>query len=776
VTSELPGFGKTELIRKHAHDQQLELRTLLITGPVTREDLVQKIAAAKLHSGCALHINVLDVTQSRAANLNIMLFELVCLGMVTSNVAAAVPMVSRTCNTIYLELANTVGYKLQTRLRLCDYFGRSHLAWERLRLLVPPSVMSDMQIVCNYLNQLKQTNNEGKSTLDGQILVFKEGNHTFPPNGDDGSNPFALAESLESSKCYALLDEFFFTPVKECTEVVQLPNFTIMNIFCKLLAEQLRRFTISAFYMMENVTAGGGGATTRSDLVKGFVFVALKFALRSVPSTAQHHGVIDEVEALAARVGKLVNFEDADYLLLMLTSGGILTPFYRDMGEVFEQRAGALASYVKAQPPFALPQYTQQPTDKSTLDYQRRMLFELIKFVQPSLDSESDKWLTFSNRMLDNYALAGDNLLKMLLIYSRVQVGLPVVIMGETGCGKTSLVKFLAAAANMPDDNFRVMNFHAGLSCNDITSFIESCEERARECAADAEQKKMPPMQVWAFLDEVNTSHHIGLAADLVSHHQLLGRPVHPGVVFICACNPAKLRDESKVERVGLQFKLQTEDPMRKLVYRVYPLPESVLDVVWDFGSLKPADEARFIDTMLHDKNLVNRLSAMNANEWTLVARLVVESQKFVREAEEDFSVSLRDVQRFKKLLPWFHETIEARKTQEESKQDIRGRVAGWFKSFKEIKSTSAALVLALSHCYYSRLRTSKLREQYRTRICATWREMDLNGPTESVFFESTLPPPTQHVTASEVCMARQSSTLRRWTTCAGWISATALP
>ena len=128
-----------------------------------------------------------------------------------------------------------------------------------------------------------------------------------------------------------------------------------------------------------------------------------------------------------------------------------------------------------------------------------------------------------------------------------------------------------------------------------------------------------------------------------------------------------------------------------------------------------------------------------------------------VREAEEDFSVSLRDVQRFKKLLPWFYETIEARKTQEESKENWRGKVAGWFKSFKEIKSTSAALVLALSHCYYSRLRTSELREQYRTRICAAWREVDRSGPDAQGFFDSAPPPSAQHATASEARAARQS-------------------
>ena len=60
----------------------------------------------------------------------------------------------------------------------------------------------------------------------------------------------------------------------------------------------------------------------------------------------------------------------------------------------------------------------------------------------------------------DGYALTSDNLLKMLLVHIRVTAGLPVVIMGETGCGKTSLVKFVALAAGVPDDNFHVLVCH----------------------------------------------------------------------------------------------------------------------------------------------------------------------------------------------------------------------------------------------------------------------------------------------------------------------------
>jgi ABC-type cobalamin/Fe3+-siderophores transport system ATPase subunit len=33
--------------------------------------------------------------------------------------------------------------------------------------------------------------------------------------------------------------------------------------------------------------------------------------------------------------------------------------------------------------------------------------------------------------------------MKMCIIYLRVVSNIPVIIMGETGCGKTSLIKFL---------------------------------------------------------------------------------------------------------------------------------------------------------------------------------------------------------------------------------------------------------------------------------------------------------------------------------------------
>ncbi len=40
-------------------------------------------------------------------------------------------------------------------------------------------------------------------------------------------------------------------------------------------------------------------------------------------------------------------------------------------------------------------------------------------------------------------ALTKDNVIKMAIIFLRVMAGIPIIIMGETGVGKTILIKYL---------------------------------------------------------------------------------------------------------------------------------------------------------------------------------------------------------------------------------------------------------------------------------------------------------------------------------------------
>ena len=41
----------------------------------------------------------------------------------------------------------------------------------------------------------------------------------------------------------------------------------------------------------------------------------------------------------------------------------------------------------------------------------------------------------------EGYIITNDNYKKMILILYRIAVNIPVILMGETGCGKTALIK-----------------------------------------------------------------------------------------------------------------------------------------------------------------------------------------------------------------------------------------------------------------------------------------------------------------------------------------------
>lgn len=68
---------------------------------------------------------------------------------------------------------------------------------------------------------------------------------------------------------------------------------------------------------------------------------------------------------------------------------------------------------------------------------------------------------------------------------------------------------------------------------------------------------------------------------------------------LISACNPYKLRDkEVSLQTSGLRYKSRDES-MSKLVYRVNPLPESMISFIWDYKSLNEVEEKKYIFKMI---------------------------------------------------------------------------------------------------------------------------------------------------------------------------------
>lgn len=280
------------------------------------------------------------------------------------------------------------------------------------------------------------------------------------------------------------------------------------------------------------------------------------------------------------------------------------------------------------------------------------------------------KWATHGLAHLvdpdPSYELTMDNLLKIIAIYMRLRANIPVIIMGETGCGKTRLCKYMCELQKNPNEKKKINNMylvkvHGGTSSDEIVNHVEKAQKLAKENSAIN-----PGMFTILFFDEANSTEAIGTIKEIMCDFRMNGQDLdkNTGLKIIAACNPYKKHSEEIIqnfEKSGLGFYVDMNEtqeklgdlPMRHLVYRVQPLPASMLPIIWDFGQLNDTVEKLYITQIVNEK-LSTKLSK---NELNLIVELLSCSQKFMREQKNECSfVSLRDIQRVLKVINWFLE------------------------------------------------------------------------------------------------------------------------
>ena len=213
-------------------------------------------------------------------------------------------------------------------------------------------------------------------------------------------------------------------------------------------------------------------------------------------------------------------------------------------------------------------------------------------------------------RLQTGYVITVDNLLKMLSIALRMRCGLPVIVMGETGCGKSSLMR---ATSTILGFRLHTLNIHGGLADDDIVEFVEHVLVEVAESPKVNDYGEVQTHVL--FFDEVNTCNSMGLFKEILCDGTIQGRRLPESVKVIAACNPYRLKSggalHEKEDGVGLVFQHDDgisdvenvgtgiKDPLSDLVYRVHPLPESMVDHLFDFGALSKDTERLYIKAMV---------------------------------------------------------------------------------------------------------------------------------------------------------------------------------
>ncbi|XP_028396105.1 uncharacterized protein LOC114520095 [Dendronephthya gigantea] len=658
VTSTLPGLGKTERIKSEALSKRMNVATVSISGPIEPSKLIQRLKRLTIYEEYhCLHLDIVEV--SDPLTLGIFLFQLIVTGTVsTGNQFYHLPIPH-----VYIEIANTFKNCLRESMVILKYFTRIHLEWQNYKnLLVSPEITSDIQVTCQYLD-----------IYDRSCLELEEFSES--------------KASLPTGRCQELLAKHYSSDADI--------SFTTLHTFLGVLADQLSRLSNSTFFKPAQIKNMIGENTqgVRTNLFKALLKVSKEFASRAIaiyplrdPKNCSQKASVKifgessmstgkSAKNMVERVGGMIQWKDSNHLIVVFhgLNSQSITAMYRDSSLVPE----SVENLLKSQ------------DVRGTED-----LEDFNDFTQEQLQSKLESVVctkpVVKNNLFPSYALTPDNILKMMLIILRVRANVPVIIMGETGCGKSSLVRYLANTCGVKLCEF---NFHAGITEEDILTFINRQNDSNEE--------------MWIFLDEINTCDHLGLISDIICHHSLLGCPLSENLVFLAACNPYKLRPEGDLKTAGLEGKNIT-DEYSELVYRVHPLPEAMIEYVWDYGSLNPEDERNYIKRMV--RGLPEEYKEM-------LVDLLAASQNFIRNVENNyFCVSLRDVNRCIHLIKWFEDMYKKRQELKEKKVEYPSHLQQYHSITQQYKndSTIKSIVLALAHCYLSRLPTAELRKDYR--------------------------------------------------------------
>ncbi|XP_074524614.1 E3 ubiquitin-protein ligase rnf213-alpha-like [Halichoeres trimaculatus] len=262
----------------------------------------------------------------------------------------------------------------------------------------------------------------------------------------------------------------------------------------------------------------------------------------------------------------------------------------------------------------------------------------------------------------ETYELTTDNILKMMAIHMRFRCGIPVIVIGETGCGKTRLVKFMCELRKCAAqaENMKLVKVHGGTTSEMIHEKVREAETLAKA------NKENHDLDTVLFFDEANTTEAISTIKEIICDDTVEGQPLdsQTGLKIVAACNPYRKHTDKMIERLeesGLGYRVRAEEtedklgfiPLRQLVYRVHALPASMIPLVWDFGQLSDLTEAMYIEQIVQRQTQAN---LVEKSYVPTIAKVLSSSQKFMRERKDECSfVSLRDVERCMQVFVWFY-------------------------------------------------------------------------------------------------------------------------
>eukprot|EP00833_Pecoramyces_ruminatium_P013492 jgi/Orpsp1_1/1187524/evm.model.d7180000058358.1 len=679
-SSDRAGLGKSTMIKKDFEQEALEdphfkYIYFPIGGDIKKDEIISRLLNIT-EENVALHLDLLETSKIELVKEFLFSFLILRYYSQNENIFYYGENIK-----IKVEIPNGfINYK--KAYSIFEFFEERHIESHKLPSLEisESDVLSDVQIVCNYIRH--------EDIIDNKDLYF--------PKLNMNTKNSVMARPMKKKQCLdIILNEIGSKNF----------NFYKYKIFVSILSEQLRRFSNSIYF---NIDLLNGVKTIRKNLEH-----TRSYIIRSLVDTVCYfinsfNDTIFEEQNLTYNHDK----KDFNYEIALAKANKYLAnrkPFTINninRGMIFFNEDGESITMLPTCQPGSMDYNILKAIyNSNTLD---KNIKDIINYENLSTDqylTEARKILNINKpldkiKLLDcikSYVFTKDNFIKLILISLRLRTNIPVILMGETGCGKTSLIRIIA---ELKGATMHIINIHSGIEDNDIVERLKQFNLFDNGSTSEEDNNQ----DVWVFMDEFNTSNSLGLITEIMLKHTCKGMKIKKNVKFIGACNPYRLNTQNNL-MVGLLNKERHSS--RELIYTVNPLPNCLTNYVFDFGMPKDEDIEKYILNMVSQIVLdLNKKERISSDIERLAVKSILIAHLYIKSNFEISSVSLREIRRWGILFEWFIGFL---------KKDYISRKLGLNYNENSEIFYIYALNLSIYLCYYIRIFVKEKRNEFLT-------------------------------------------------------------
>ena len=752
IKSDKSGVGKSTQIKLDIDKNKKKWIYFPFGGVLNKNDTIKRLKKLNIDKKSVIHLDLYDTDQTEI--MMDFLFSILITRFY--GVEEDIFYLSKDIE-IKIEIPNSF-INFFEKFPILTLFEVNEMKISNLSpLLVPKGLDSNIQIVANYLKSLLE------KKIDNYDLFIP---NVTPVDLIMDSKRIIQAIELSPQQCQKLI----FDTIKE---TIPEPTYYQITSFINVLAVQLKKLNQNFFLNAAQLLSTNKKINhIRTFIVKSFIKITKHFTEGAFTNLLKGQekvhkslfGQYDEgkdinkaINDLANYSHEVISYEKIDPSLLFFHEGAgesfsIITnkkPDDREYKSLLELKNSQ--AFSKKEMLKSLPKYSN--FNKVQFLEELKNILDIKNPVEREIQSE---WKSLEE-ITGNYVITADNFVKMVLILLRIRSNIPVIMMGETGCGKTSLIRKLSEMKNNGhSDKMKILNIHAGTNDNDIINFINEIvipEANKIEKINEEEKKKRMKMQqlfeeikLWVFLDEINTCKSMGLISELMCKHTCQGKPLPSNIVFIAACNPYRQRESKgiKEEKIGLDINQAVKQKnllndkekaeinkskSNNLVYTVNPLPHSLLNFVFDFGNLTQKDEEDYIRCIIKEsieKIYFKAQKQVDINNdqkliqlKKLAGDLIIDAHKFIREFNDRSTVSLREIRRFNIFYEFFYTYLTNRKKviEVEKLNKLPDIDNDFYEKLDDYSLQIYSINLSVFVCYYLRITNKEMREKLLARM-----------------------------------------------------------